>query len=342
MINHFADMKIGVIGAGSFGTALAVVLSEKASGVHLWSHSRDIIDSIQKQRKNLVYMPDVELPPNIVASTDMKEVMRHADIIVSVVPTQATREVWDGARKLLEPGSRLVMASKGIEKKSHLLVSDIMLEILGEEIRDRLFFLSGPSFARELVLRKPTAITIAGYNKAGIEEIQQVFRTSYFRAYGTTDVVGVELGGALKNVIAIAAGVSDGLDMGFNARAGLITRGLAEIARLGRKLGADPLTFMGLAGLGDLVLTCTGQLSRNLTLGMRIARGESLQEIESSMRMIAEGVPTTESAYELAQMHGIDMPITSGVYSILYQGVNPRDAYLQLMERDLKFESEEN
>ena len=334
-------MKIAVIGAGSFGTALALALAENADELAMWSHSNDIGESISQNRLKSGYMPEVYLPEHITASTNLEAVMDGAKYIISVVPTQATRSVWEDAKKYLTPQMRIIVASKGIEQKTHKLVSDIFIDTLGEDYQSKLFFLSGPSFAKELALKKPTAITIAGFDRDGISEIQNNLSNEYFRIYGTTDVTGVELGGALKNVIAIATGISDGLDMGSNSRAALITRGLAEIARLGKAMGSDPLTFMGLAGLGDLVLTCTGELSRNRTVGLKLAKGMKLNEILKSMRMVAEGVPTTESAYELSKKMDIDMPITEAVYHILYKNKTPAEGTKMLLMRELKFETDQ-
>jgi len=333
-------MKIAVLGAGSFGTALSIVVSEKAKEVMLWSHSKDIVESIAARNQNSVYMPEIFLPLNIKASNDIEEVLKGADVVLSVIPTQATREVWEKGKKYLPSKCDIVVGSKGIEQKTLKLVSEVMVDILGEERKHSLFFLSGPSFARELAQKKPTAITIAGFDKEGIERMQKLFFTNYFRVYGTTDVIGVEVGGALKNIMAIATGISDGLEMGSNARAALITRGLAEMARLGKVMGADPMTFMGLAGLGDLVLTCTGDLSRNRSVGIKLARGKKMDEITSTMRMVAEGVASAESAFELAQSRGVPMPITEAVYKVLYTNINPVEMYDSLMLRELKFEKE--
>lgn len=335
-------MKAAILGAGSFGTALAITLSEKFDEVCLWSHSPDVVEHILQTKENSVYLPGFSLAGNIKPSTQMNEVMKEADVVLSVVPTQATREVWVEAVKHLDSKSYVVFASKGIEQKTHKLVNEIILDITGfnNEERKRLYFLSGPSFAKELAQKKPTVITIAGYDPDGIMKVQELFHTRYFRTYGTTDVTGVELGGALKNIMAIATGISDGLGMGSNARAAIITRGLAEIARLGRALGADPMTFMGLAGMGDLVLTCTGELSRNRSVGIRLAKGEKIDEIVSSMRMVAEGVTTTESAYSLSQKKEVEMPITEAAYHVLYLNKSPAETYGMLMGRQLKFEAE--
>lgn len=331
-------MRITVIGAGSFGTALAKITAENSHDVLLWSHSNDTAEAIRTTGENTIYLKGIALPKNIRVTTDFREAIAHAELLISATPTQVIREVYSHEGRANEINVPIVVASKGIEKKTHLLVCDIFRQVFGDDKKANLFFLSGPSFAREMALKMPTAITIAGYATERLPEIQRVFHNEYFRAYATPDVIGVELGGALKNVMAIATGIADGLKLGSNTRAALITRGLAEIARLGEKLGAKPITFMGLAGMGDLVLTCTGDLSRNRTVGLKLGQGMSLAEIQSEMRMVAEGVPTTESAFELSQSLGVEMPITAAVYRILYEGKPAPQAIKELMSRSIKFE----
>ncbi len=331
-------MRISVIGAGSFGTALAKLTAENGHDVLIWSHSKDTADAIRTQRENTIYLKGIQLPEKLGVTTDFDEAASHAELIISATPTQAIREVYSAGGRAEKLNVPMVVASKGIEKKTHLLVCDLFKQIFGEAKKDNLFFLSGPSFAREMALRMPTAITIAGYATDRLPEIQKVFHNEYFRAYATPDVTGVELGGALKNVMAIATGIADGLKFGSNTRSAIITRGLAEIARLGEKLGAKPITFMGLAGMGDLVLTCTGDLSRNRTVGLKLGQGMTLAEIQSEMRMVAEGVPTTESAHELAQSLGVDMPITDAVFKVLYENKPALEAIKELMGRSIKFE----
>jgi glycerol-3-phosphate dehydrogenase (NAD(P)+) len=334
-------MKVTVLGAGSFGTALAKVLAENNHKVSIWSHSNDHVASINNNQENSVYLPGIILPKSISAMTDKEEALKDSELVVSALPTQVSASVWQDIIPLLPDNASVVVASKGIEKKTHRLVSDIFFDLLpGEANKRRITFLSGPSFAKEVALQIPTVIVIAGYEKAEIKKMQAAFHTDYFRVYGSSDVIGVEIAGALKNVIAIGTGISDGLEYGLNSRSALITRGLHEIARLGTSMGADPLTFMGLAGMGDLVLTCTGDLSRNRQVGLRIGKGESMQEIQNSMRMVAEGVPTTESAYELAYQKQVEMPITSALYEVLYKKKVPREAYRDLMDRSLKFEKD--
>lgn len=338
-------MRITVIGAGSFGTALAIVLAENNHDVTMWSHAADTAEAINNN-ENTIYLPGIKLPQNITATTDLEQAIPDAELLVSVVPTQATREVWQKVNPLLNDHALIVAASKGIEKKSLKLVNELLLETIinggrysSQNIKERLFFISGPSFAKEIASRIPTAVTIAGYNYNGIPALQKIFTTPFFRVYGSHDVTGIELGGALKNIIAIATGIADGLGMGHNTRAAIITRGLAEIARLGKALGCDPLTFMGLAGMGDLVLTCTGDLSRNRTVGLKLGAGQKLDQILSEMRMVAEGVPTTASAWELARNKNVEMPITEAVHQILYEHKPPSDTLQELMGRRLKFES---
>lgn len=331
-------MRISVIGAGSFGTALAKLVAENGHDVLIWSHSKDTAEAIRTQRENSIYLKGIQLPDSIRVTTDFGEAAQHAELIISATPTQAIREVYSAEGRAQKLNVPMVVASKGIEKKTHLLVCDIFKQVFGDGKKGNLFFLSGPSFAREMALKMPTAITIAGYAVDRLPEIQKVFHNEYFRAYATPDVTGVELGGALKNVMAIATGIADGLKFGSNTRSAIITRGLAEIARLGEKLGAKPITFMGLAGMGDLVLTCTGDLSRNRTVGLKLGQGMTLTEIQSEMRMVAEGVPTTESAHELAATLGVEMPITDAVFKVLYENKPALDAIRELMGRSIKFE----
>jgi glycerol-3-phosphate dehydrogenase (NAD(P)+) len=325
---------IGVIGAGSWGTTLACLLAEKEYDVSLWAFEEDLADEINTKGTNSVYLPDTPLAPGLKATHSLKEAVGKARYIVNVVPTQFTRSIFSEAAAYLREDAVIVSASKGIEQGSLLTVHSILHEISGRETA----VLSGPSFAKEVIWKRPTAVTLATGSAGTGLLLQEIFNTNYFRVYTHWDIIGVELGGALKNVIAIASGICDGLGLGHNARAALITRGLAEIMRLGECMGADKKTFSGLSGLGDLVLTCTGPLSRNYSVGVNLGKGMKLTEILSSTRSVAEGVATSLSAYELSQKYGVEMPIVEQVYKVIYKGKDPADAVNMLMNRALKSE----
>lgn len=331
--------KIAVLGAGSWGTALANHLAKKGFAVTLWMREREIAESIEKERLNKLFLPGITLSENITPTCDLADALAEVSLIVSSIPTQYIRSLYfdgpgGGAAKLIPAGVPVVITSKGIEEGTALTGSGILKEA-GIE---RLTVLSGPSFAKEVATGLPCAVVAASADPAAAEETQEAFSTSAFRVYTKDDVIGAELGGALKNVVALAAGISDGLGLGYNARAALITRGLAEIARLGVKMGARSETFSGLSGLGDLVLTCTGDLSRNRTVGQRIGLGETLDDIVSSMNMVAEGVRTAKGALLLSETHGVEMPIAEEVNKVLYQGKGPKEAVMDLMTRELKKE----
>ncbi|MBF0164332.1 MAG: NAD(P)-dependent glycerol-3-phosphate dehydrogenase [Magnetococcales bacterium] len=325
-----------VIGAGSWGTALATVLASKLPRVTLWCHEPEVADGINRDARNPLFLPEFQLPGNIVATTDLLQTAREHAILVMVVPTQFTRGILGALRGSVTPETVFVSASKGVEAATMTLLSEIHVEILGAELGEKSCFLSGPSFARDTIMRLPAAVAIAGGDPERVERVQKLFHTPWFRTYSTEDVIGLELGGALKNVMALAAGISDGLGMGHSARAALITRGLNEMLRLGMKLGARPETFAGLSGLGDLLLTATSDLSRNRTVGVRIGRGETLESIQRGTHEIAEGVRTVEGVRRLAEKLDLDLPITRAVHGILYEGRAPLDAVRDLMERDLK------
>ena len=332
--------KIAVIGAGSWGTTLANLLAQKGYGVDMWVREEEVFHQIQKDRINHVFLPEIPLVPELQVVRSFEEALLEKDLVLMVVPSHVFREVLGRIKPYLRPGMEIIAATKGIENDTLMTMSQVAESILPAE-NTRLFScISGPSFAREVALKDPTAVTIACRDIAHGERLQRVFYTEYFRVYVTRDLMGVQLGGALKNVIAIAAGASDGLRFGYNTRAALITRGLAEITRLGVAMGANPLTFAGLAGIGDLVLTCTGDLSRNRTVGLKIGKGMGLEEITAGMKMVAEGVKTTRSAYELAKKTGVEFPITEQVYQVLYEGKVPREAVKELMTRELKNELE--
>ncbi|MGH9884501.1 MAG: NAD(P)H-dependent glycerol-3-phosphate dehydrogenase [bacterium] len=333
-------VRCAVLGAGSFGTCLSILLAEKGYSVDLWARDARLVEAIRRDRRNPRYLSDFVLPNAVRATTSLEEALYEKELIVSVVPSHAVREIWEKGRDLVRPDALIVSASKGIEMGTGKLVSDILMEILPREMHDRLCFLSGPSFAREIAERRPTAVSLAARNENYAIAAQTLISSPLFRCYTTSDVVGVELGGALKNVIAIAIGVADGMEAGLNSRAALITRGLAEITRLGVALGANPVTFLGLSGVGDLVLTCTGDLSRNRRVGLEIGRGKTVDEVLAGLTQVAEGVRTAKSAYELALKLAVDMPISTGVYLMLFEGKDPTKAGVELRSRQLKSEYE--
>lgn len=327
--------RVGVLGAGAWGTALSDLLARNGHDVRLWAYEPEVVASINAQHVNTLYFPDAALDHRLIASHSIPEVLDGAQMICSVVPSHVTRGVFELAAPFITPGTRLVCATKGIETETLDLMSDIAAEVLPHA---PFVALSGPSFAHEVHEGQPTAVVAASGDPAACMEVQACFSNSYFRVYSGTDVTGVELAGSLKNTIAIAAGVLEGLGMGNNPRAALLTRGLAEIARLGQALGAEAKTFSGLAGMGDLILTCTGALSRNRQLGTFLAQGMTLDEYRATHRNVAEGVNTALGASRLAQRHGVAMPITEQVAAILFDGASPREAIRQLMERELKAE----
>jgi len=330
--------RVAVVGAGSWGTTLAHHLAGRGCEVRLWAYEPEVAAAIAAGRENTLFLPGVALHEGIAATSDLAAALGGARLALFVTPSHVARATLRTALPALAPEVPVVVASKGIETES----LRTMAEVFAEELRPAggrpLAFLSGPSFAREVAAGLPTAITAASRDAATARLVQELFSSESFRVYTTDDVVGVEVGGSLKNVIAIAAGICDGLGLGHNARSALITRGLAEITRLGVALGARPGTLAGLAGLGDLVLTCTGDLSRNRTLGMALAAGKSLEEITSGTRTVAEGVRTADAAVRLARRQGVEMPIADQTWRVLYEGLPPRTALHELMTRDLKDE----
>lgn len=328
--------RIAVIGAGSWGTTLAALLAERDNEVRLWVYEKDLAEIIKTRRENTLYLPGHILTENIYPTNVLKGAVDSADIIVSVIPSHAVRGVFTHMKDYM-PEVPIVSATKGIEVDTLQTVSQILSDIFSPSVCRRFSVLSGPSFAKEVVMRLPTAITLATYDELSAKELQKVFARPYFRVYTNPDVIGVEIGGALKNVIAIATGCSDGLGFGHNTRAALITRGLAEIKRLGMAMGAQASTFYGLSGIGDLVLTCTGELSRNRTLGYRLGQGKKLNEIFSELSVkgpVAEGVRTAKAAMELAKRYQISMPITQAVYSLLYEEKDVQQVVHALMTRE--------
>ena len=329
-------MNIGVIGGGSWGTALARLLATKGPDVTIWVYEPELVDEINDNHENTMYLPDVELPANLRATNDFAEALGDADMILSVPPSHVLRDVMTHARDHIPEGVPIVSATKGIENDTRMLVSEILEDVLAPRYHPFLAYLSGPSFAREVAEEKPTAVTIASYNHNLAVEMQHLFSTDFFRCYSSNDVIGVEIGGALKNVIAIASGAVSGMELGLNASAGMITRGLHEITKIAVKKGANPLTLTGLAGMGDLVLTCTGGLSRNRTVGTKIGQGMTVDEILEDMNMVAEGIKTSKSVYQLADELDVEMPISEQVYLVLHQDKDIYQAVDDLMARDLK------
>jgi glycerol-3-phosphate dehydrogenase (NAD(P)+) len=330
--------RLAVIGAGAWGTTLANLLAEKGYRVHLWVHARELARRMAWARVNDLYLPEVQIHPNVVPTADFAEVVHEATGFVSAVPSPAVRAVWSVLGPLLPLRALLISATKGIEAESLLTMSRVLQATLPPDKQVDMAVLSGPSFAREVSRKVPTAVVAAATNRVVAEEVQQLCSTPAFRVYTNTDVLGVELGGALKNVMAIAAGVCDGLHFGANARAALITRGLAEMAQLGVAMGAQAQTFAGLSGVGDLVLTCTGDLSRNRTVGVQLGQGKKLPDILSQMRTVAEGVTTVGSAVALGRRYQVEMPIAESVYAVIQGDIAPRAAVTALMTRTLKQE----
>ena len=335
------EFKIAVVGAGSWGTAIGDLLACKGYPVSLWAFEKEVEDHIQKFHENKIFLPHHKLSSNISASNDLVEVITDKDLVVVVVPSHVMRNVTKEMAGHLSDSVILISASKGIEQKTHLTMSGVIKENLPDVDEGRLAVISGPSFAKEVAQKIPTSVTVACKNPECAALVQHLFATTYFRVYSSDDIIGVELGGSVKNVIAIAAGITDGLGLGLNTRAALITRGMTEIRRLGLHLGANPRTFTGLAGFGDLVLTCTGNLSRNYTVGIKLGRGQKLQEILAEMRMVAEGIKTAKSVYNFSRKLGVEMPICQEVYRILYKDLAPQKAVHRLMTRTLKQELDE-
>ncbi len=325
---------IAVIGCGSWGTAVANVFCDAGSSVTLWGRDAITVDEILKLHMNSKYLKGFKLSPSLKASTDLNGTIAEADWVVCSIPTQQIRKVFSPVAKELA-GKPLINTSKGIEVGTNATVSEIFAEVAPSS---PYIILSGPSFAQEVVQHLPTLVTLASKNESVLKEVQHQLSTPYFRAYRSTDVPGVELAGALKNVVAIASGMVTGLKLGYNAQAAIINRGIAEITRMGLKRGADPMTFLGLAGMGDLILTCTGPLSRNRRVGVSLGEGKKLADIQRELGGVAEGVYTAQSAFELAQKSGIEMPITEQVNKIIYRDGTPQKALSELMSRGLKEE----
>lgn len=335
--------RITVVGGGAWGTTLADLVARKGNTVTLWAREAEVVETVNHEHVNAMFLPGAALDHRVVATDDLPAAVRGAEVIVSAVPSHALRAVMQSAAECVTGRPLVVSVSKGLEPERLQLLSRVLEEVFagngkGTGVGSRIAVLSGPSFAREVYERQPTAVVAAAREHDVAQDVQRVFSTSAFRVYSHTDVVGVELGGALKNVIAIATGIIEGLGLGYNPRAALITRGLAELTRLGVALGADPMTFAGLAGLGDLVLTATGPLSRNRSLGVELGRGRRLEEIQAERKTVAEGVQTAKSATALGDREGVELPIAREVNEILFRGKPPRTAVQELMERELKRE----
>jgi glycerol-3-phosphate dehydrogenase (NAD(P)+) len=333
---------IAVIGAGAWGTGLSIVLGRKETHrVRLWAHEKEVRDSIAERHVNELFLPEYQIPASVTCTNDLQDAVKNSEIVVGVMPSHHCRQLFESASAFLKPEMLFVSATKGLENDSLLRMSEVVAQVVGTKhgFRPRIGALSGPSFAKEVARGDPTAITIASDDAELAQIIQREFSDPCFRVYTNDDMTGVELGGALKNIIAIAAGICDGLQLGHNSVAALITRGLAEITRLVTSCGGRAETMAGLAGLGDLVLTCTGGLSRNRSVGVELGRGRPLAEIIAGMHgMVAEGVLTTNAAVGLARTRNVEMPITEQMYAILHEGKPPRDAIHELMTRSGKSE----
>ncbi len=332
-------MAIGIIGAGGWGTALAVLLCRRHHRVALWCHSADTFARMRETGENAVYLPGVRLPERLEVTRSLENAVRGRELLIGVTPSHFLREVMGRAAPYVAPEAIVACGSKGIEESTLMTMGGVLEEILGRP--ERHAFLSGPTFALEVARGRPAAITVASRDREVAARVQRSLGSPEFRVYTSTDVVGVQMGGVIKNVIAIAAGVSDGLELGHNARAALITRGLAEMIRLAVKMGAEPATLSGLPGLGDLVLTCTGQLSRNRGVGRELGRGRPLAEVVGATRAVAEGIRNTRSVRLLAGSHHVEMPIVEQMYRVLYEGKDPMQAVRDLMGRTLRPEADE-
>lgn len=330
------NLSVAVIGAGSWGTSLAILLSSKGIPVRLWAHNASHVEELKDKRENNKYLPAIALPKSLEPTASLQDAVEGAELVLMVVPSHGYRDVFSQLLPFLDEGVKIISAVKGVENNSLCTMHQVMVEELGQESAVELGVLSGPSFAKEVALKRPTAVTIGFENIKTAQWAQSIFSTDFFRVYTSVDIDGLELSGAFKNIIAIAAGICDGLDFGFNTRAALITRGLAEMQRLGVAMEADATTFSGLSGLGDLLLTCTGDLSRNRNVGLELGRGNSIEKIEQEMFMVAEGVKTTLSVYQLARKWNVDTPILDEVYNIIYEGKDCLEAVQDLLARELK------
>lgn len=331
--------KISIIGAGSFGTAIAVVLGHSGYSITIWAREKEVVDGINQKRFNPEYISDVELPKSVNASYSIEKALKGSEMVVFATPSHAVREVAGKSKEFLTGNEIIVSVAKGIEQDTLMTPSQILVDVLdGAVLEDQIGILTGPSHAEEVSKFKPTAITASAYSKRAARIIQETFMTPMFRVYLNHDILGAEIGGALKNIMAIAAGIIDGAGLGDNAKAALMTRGLHEMKRMGCALGASQDTFSGLTGMGDLIVTCTSEHSRNRYVGYNIGRGKSLMEITSGMNMVAEGVKTAKSVTQWSRRNNVEMPITDAVYKVLFENMDPKDAVNELMTRNAKDE----
>jgi glycerol-3-phosphate dehydrogenase (NAD(P)+) len=330
--------KASVFGAGSFGTAIAQALSANFDEVVLWGRDEALVEQINTRHENANYLPNLPLSERVHGSTDVERAATGSELIVVAIPSQAARSFLKTGHPFFPQHVPIVTVAKGIENETLCTMTEVLEQCLPETFFPNIGVLSGPSFAKEMMLRLPTVVTVASRFEKTAKAVQGAFASEFFRTYTSTDVVGVQVGGALKNVIAIAAGMSDGMGLGHNSRAAIITRGLAEISRIAVRMGGNPLTLSGLAGMGDLVLTCTGELSRNRTVGMQLGKGKPMAEILKDMKQVAEGVKTAKSAVDLSAKFGVELPICQQVHAIAWEGKNPRAALIELMTRAPKSE----
>lgn len=335
------SQKVAVLVAGSWGTALASVLADNEKEVYLWSRTEEQVRQLNETHRNIEFLPEIQLSERIIATTSIEQAVAGSSAVVMVAPSSAMREVSALIRPHLADDALLIHAAKGFEAESLKRMTEVIADELPDYQPDRITVLSGPSHAEEVIVKCPTTVVVAAGDIEAAEAAQDLFINSHFRVYTNPDVTGVEISGALKNIIALGAGMSDGLGFGDNARAALMTRGLAEIARLGLVMGANPLTFAGLSGVGDLIVTCTSRHSRNWRAGYALGQGKPLDEVLREMNMVVEGVKTTKAAYSLSQSHQVDMPITSALYRVLFEGKDPRKAVGDLMGRVRTHEIEE-
>jgi glycerol-3-phosphate dehydrogenase (NAD(P)+) len=329
---------IGIIGAGGWGIALAKVLADKGEQVTLWCHGAESYHELQENRESHIYLAGILLPSSIKFTRSIEAAVTDKSLVICAVPSHTVRGVMASASSYVSSQTTVLCGTKGLEEESLKTMGEVLAEIFGDPQQQRHAFLSGPTFAIEVARGLPAAVTVAARQEDTARDVQETMSTQNFRVYTSTDIVGVQMGGVIKNIIAIAAGISDGLNLGHNARAALITRGLAEMTRLAIRMGADPMTLAGLPGLGDLVLTCAGDLSRNRKVGIQIAQGKSVQEITQGTRMVAEGVRNTRSVYILARNLGAEMPIVEQMYKVIHEGKKPAEAVRDLMQRSLKSE----